>query len=85
MLCKEKCPRGLDCFPVSNVVSENNESFVCVGYHNENKKDYPQDRFRHCFKSVADTDSLFDYDEYDMKSVISVMSEALLIDLINKM
>jgi len=29
---------------------------------------------------AAHTDTMFDYDEYDLKSVISVMSEALLID-----
>ena len=79
MICKENCPRGTECKPISNVVADDNSSFVCVGYHNQIKNDYPQDRFRHCFKS-ADTDSMFDYDVYDLKSVISVMSEALLID-----
>jgi len=80
MICRENCPRGTKCNPISNVVSDDESSFVCVGYHNEKKEKYPQDRFRHCFKSAANTDSIFDYDEYDMKSVISVMSEALLID-----
>ena len=80
MICRINCPRGIDCQPLSNVVSENDKTFVCVGLHNEKNKDHPQDRFRHCFKSAADTDTMFDYDEYDLKSVISVMSEALLID-----
>ena len=79
MLCKEKCPKGTECKPISNVVADDGSSFVCIGYHNEEKKDYPQDKFRHCFKS-EDSDSTFDYDEYDLKSVISVMSEALLIE-----
>jgi len=80
MLCKTNCPRNIDCTPLSNLVSDNGKTFVCVGFHNEKNKEHPQDRFRHCFKSAADTDSMFDYDEYDLKSVISVMSEALLID-----
>lgn len=80
MLCRHKCPRGTTCQPISNVVADDESSFVCIGFHNEKKKHYSQDRFRHCFKSGADTDSIFDYDEYDIKSVISVMSEALLID-----
>lgn len=78
MLCKEKCPRNTDCEPLSNVVADNGESFVCVGLHNIVKKNHPQDIYRHCFKSI-DTDSIHDYDEYDFKSVISVMSEVLLI------
>lgn len=90
MLCRgnmksnKSCPRGENCKPLSNIVSDTKESFVCVGYHNEANKDYPEDKFRHCFKSAANNDSMFDYDEYDLKSVISVMSEALLIDEINK-
>lgn len=80
MLCRDKCPRGTKCKPISNVVADDDSSFVCIGYHSKNKKDYPQDKFRHCFKSAANTDSMFDYDEYDIKSVISVMSEALLAD-----
>jgi hypothetical protein len=80
MLCREICPRGLDCEPISNVVSDNDKTFICVGYHNEKDKEIPQDRFRHCFKSSANTDSMFDYDTYDLLSVVSVMSDALLID-----
>ena len=83
MLCKETCPRGLQCKPISNVVADNCDDFVCIGYHATKKDNHPQDRFRHCFKSAGGTDSIFDYDEYDLKSVISVMSEALLIDHLN--
>jgi len=79
MLCKDKCPRGTKCKPISNVVADDDGSFVCVGYHGDKGKTYPADIFRHCFKNI-NTDSMYDYDEYDLKSVISVMSEALLID-----
>ncbi len=84
MLCNDKCPRGLKCRPLSNVVSEGAESFVCMGLHGEIKEDYPQDKFRHCFVSGANNDSMFDYDEYDIKSVMSVMTEALLVDYIEE-
>jgi len=83
MICKAKCPRGTKCRPLSNVVADNQSSFVCVGLHGEKKK-ITQDKFRHCFKSAAGTDSMFDYDEYDMLSVVSVFSEALLIDNLKK-
>lgn len=74
MLCNKNCLRNKDCKPISNIVSDN--SFVCVGLHNDTIK-FKQDKFRHCFKTV-DSDSMFDYDEYDLISVISVFSEALL-------
>lgn len=78
MLCQAICPRGIDCNPVSNIIADNGESFVCAGYHEDEKKDYPQDKFRHCFKSAAGTDSMFDHDEYDLKSIIAVLSETIL-------
>lgn len=77
MLCSEVCPKNTDCIPLSNVIAIDESSFVCVGLHGETKEEYSQDIYRHCFKSQA-TDSVFDYDAYDLKSVISVMSEALL-------
>lgn len=82
MLCNKDCPRGTACEPISNIVSKN--SFVCIGYHHEEKGGrILGDIFRHCFKNSL-TDTMFDYDEYDIKSVLSVMSEALLIDELKK-
>ncbi len=78
MICSESCPKGLNnCTPQSNVVSECGETFVCIGFHNEKNKDYPQDIFRHCFKSVT-TESCYDYDEYDLLSIQSVVADTLL-------
>ena len=82
MICCKKCPRETGCRPISNIVATNKKSFVCIGYHGTKKK-YNDDIFRHCFKSV-DTDSMFDYDEYDIKSVLSVMAEALLTEELKK-
>lgn len=79
MICNPKCPRNTKCDPISNVVADDNSSFVCIGYHNEVKEKFPKDIFRHCFKN-AETDTMYDYDEYDIKSVLSVFSEALLVN-----
>ena len=80
MVCNESCPRKLtNCIPFSNIVSDNNETFVCVGTSDIESRSCPEDKFRHCFKSDT-TDSMYDYDTYDLKSVIAVMSAALLLD-----
>lgn len=80
MVCNESCPRNLtNCTPLSNIVSDNNETFVCVGTSEVSSRSNPQDKFRHCFKSDT-TDSIYDYDEYDLKSVIATMSAALLLE-----
>ena len=76
-LCSEDCPRGTTCKPVSNIVADDGSSFVCVGRHGQEKTEYPQDLFRHCFVS-PDTDSMHDYDHYDLQSCITVFSAALL-------
>lgn len=84
MLCKEECPRvemtkGF-CEPLSNYVTDDGSDYVCVGHHKEKKEEkYKGDKFRHCFRTET-TDTMYDYDEYDMKSVIAVMSEALVVD-----
>ncbi len=74
MLSNKKCLRGTKCKPISNISSDSND-FVCIGFHGIDK----HDKFRHCFKTET-TDSIYDYDNYDLISVISVMSEAILID-----
>jgi hypothetical protein len=75
MICNNICPRNSDCNPLSNVIACDKSTFVCIGLHNEEK----DDKYRHCFKTET-TDSCFDYDEYDLKSVISVMSEAIILN-----
>ena len=89
MLCSPDCPKGLTgCRPLSNIVStledgspDPDASICCVGLHDTVKaEDLQRDRFRHCFRSKGDTDTMYDYDEYDLESTMSVFSEALLID-----
>ncbi len=80
MLCRLNCPLGKkDCKPLSNVVSDNNESVVCIGSSDKASRSLEQDKFRHCF-SNATTQSMYDYDAYDLKSVIAVMSQSLLLE-----
>lgn len=79
MICRKNCPKGTKCKPIANVVADDNKSFVCVGFHGEEKPDFPSDIFRHCFFN-QETDTTHDYDEYDMLSVVNVFSEALLIN-----
>ncbi len=73
MKSSKKCPKKTKCKPISNVISSDKTTFVCICFHGKKKHDI----FRHCFKS-ANTESCYDYDEYDMKSVISVLAEGLL-------
>ncbi len=81
MLCNEKCPRGLDtCTPLSNLVADDDsQDFVCVGLNNQETRKVAQDKYTHCFKNPL-SDSRFNFDAYDLQSVVAVMSEALLID-----
>ena len=84
MICIFECPRGTKCRPLANVVSTEADDFVCVGIHGEEKHgDKSGDKFRHCFKSVY-TDSMYDYDHYDLLSVAAVINDALLIDFMEE-
>lgn len=79
MKCSEICPRKTNCIPQSNIVASDKSTFVCVGLHGIDK----EDKLRHCFKT-AKTDSMYDYSDYDMISVMSTMSEALMINELSK-
>lgn len=76
----EFCPRGIDCMPLNNLVSDCKISCICIGKHYEIKEGKESnDIYRHCFYNEK-TDSMFDYDEYDLISIISVISNGLLTD-----
>lgn len=80
MLCRENCPLNkIDCKPLSNVVADDNSSLVCIGSSAPESRSLMQDKFRHCFVN-SETSTCYDYDAYDLKSVISVMSEGLLLE-----
>lgn len=86
MICSKTCPRKLnDCEPVSNIIATIGKDldFVCAGISKKETRSEQKDKFRHCFVN-ENTDSIYDYDEYDLKSIICVLSESLLIDELNK-
>ena len=67
--------RKTNCEPIANIIPEDESTFVCIGLHDEKKDN--NDIYRHCFKSET-TDTMFDYDTYDLISVINIFSEAIL-------
>ena len=77
VICNSECPRGSDCKPLSNVISDCGKSFVCMGLHGS-RNAIAEDIYRHCFVSEIGTDSMYDYSKYDIISVMSVMAESLL-------
>ena len=80
MICNNECPlKYTNCKPISNIIASDNSSVVCVGLHTD-IKEVKGDIYRHCFKSSTGANSMFDYDEYDLLSSISVMTEALLLN-----
>lgn len=80
MLSCQNCPRGLtNCQPLSNIVSDDKKTFVCCGLSDPDSRSRKADKFRNCFKS-EDTDSMYDYDERDMKHQIAVMADGLAVE-----
>jgi len=79
MLCNSTCPRGLNnCIPYSNSISDDGVTFICCGSSKPESRIVLGDHFRFCFKSET-TDTIFDYDDYDIKEQIAVMADALAI------
>ena len=77
MLWVKTCPREQkNCFPYSNIVSDDNTTFICCGDSNETSRSIVEDKFRICFKNHM-TDSMFDCDEADLKDQIAIMADAL--------
>lgn len=74
--------RKTTCEPIANIIPEDESTFACIGLHGE-KKEGNNDIYRHCFKSET-TDTVFDYDTYDLISVINIFSEAILYNELTK-
>lgn len=74
----DNCPRGRDdCQPLSQIITP--DGFVCCGHNSRESRVLDQDRFRLCFKN-DETDEMSDNDEYDLHSLISIISQALVLD-----
>lgn len=78
MAHSEFCPKGLSCMPLYNLLSDCKKSCICIGLHYEEKTGTEkEDEYRHCFYNET-TDTMFDYSEYDLLSIISVINNGLL-------
>lgn len=75
-----KCLRNrIDCEPLSQVKSDNGNSFICCGYNDPSSRKIEQDKFRHCWKNSV-IDECTDWDRRDIISTIAILSQALHVD-----
>jgi len=65
---------------MSNIVADDESSFICCGESNPASRTVVQDRFRVCFYN-GDTDTTYDHDEIDLIDLIAVLSDALALGL----
>lgn len=76
----DTCPRQRDdCTVLSNIISDDGSSFICVGYNQKEDRAVQSDRFTHCWKNDV-TDERGHWDRRDLIDTISVMSQALSTD-----
>ena len=73
----EKCLRDLgDCLPYSQIQSDNEKSFICMGKHDGKSCDVSSDIFRVCWKN-SDFDELSYWDEKDVVDTASVLIQGM--------
>ena len=76
----DKCLRNLsDCSPLSQIVSDCGNSFICCGINDINSRAVEQDMFRVCWKNTVINDRT-DWDRRDITDTISVLAQALSIN-----
>jgi len=71
------CPRGReDCRALSNIISDNGESFFCCGENNGKNRAIEQDKYTTCFKGQF-RDEIANSDKRDLIHQSSVIIQAL--------
>jgi len=76
----EKCLRSCkDCSPLSQIESDDCQSFICCGQNDETTRKEKQDRFRLCWHNEY-INEMTNWDERDIKDTLSVLTQALSID-----
>ena len=71
------CPRGLDsCVALSNIISDNEKSFFCVGENNGERRAVEQDKYTTCFKGELRDESA-NSDKRDLIHQSAVIIQAL--------
>jgi len=75
----DSCPRGrTNCNPYAQIVSDNCESFFCVGLHDGSLSKVLQDKYTVCFKGPHD-DDISMCDKRDLIHQAAVLTQALAI------
>jgi len=72
----DNCPRGLPCEPLSQILDDEDEGFICCGLNDGSTRVEKQDEFTFCFKGEH-IDERSDWDKRDLISTIAIMSMAL--------
>jgi len=77
ILIPHDCPREMhDCIALSNIVSDNGESFFCCGENNGERRTVEQDKYTVCFKG-AHRDETSHNDKRDLVHNAAVIMRAL--------
>lgn len=77
LLLPDSCPRGLSCCsPLSQIVSDSGETFICAGENDGSDRSEPMDVFTLCTKS-ATVDRREHVDRRDLTDQLSVIAQAL--------
>lgn len=72
-----ECPRGRkDCVALSNIISDNEESFFCVGENSGENRRVSQDKYTTCFKGEY-RDEIANSDKRDLVHQSAVIIQAL--------
>lgn len=73
----ESCPRGLkDCEPLSQILVDDKDEFICCGLNDGTNRVEKGDIFRHCWKSIYSYTTM-DYDQRDIIDLVSVLMQGL--------
>jgi len=75
-----KCLRTRkDCQPLSQIIADENDDFICCGLNKPESRSVEQDNFRFCWKNKT-YNECSDWDERDIKDTIHVLARALSIE-----
>jgi len=72
-----RCPRNSKvCQPLSQIIDDEGEGFICCGHNDRTARVLEQDNYRFCWKN-QDIDEMSDWDERDIIDTVSVLIQAV--------
>lgn len=74
----EKCLRGRNCQPLSQLAASEND-FICCGLNDPEDRKIPGDIFTLCIKSSAGVNNIENCDRGDLLDEVAVISQALMV------